>query len=117
MYRRTCGSVVVEGLLLAPTDKRFDLFVIGGGKLDVLRGALISTELLGGFVRERTRQLEPPRELRDREVLESEFDFLANACGLASSLNWEYFPPKDVPPMEARREALRQDFGGFYGEA
>jgi len=118
MYRRTCGSVVVEGLLLAPTDKRFDLFIIGGGgKLDVLRGALISTELLGGFVRERTLQLKPPRELRDREVLESEFDFLANACGLASSLNWEYFPPRDVPPMEARPEAVRQDFGGFYGEA
>lgn len=53
----------------------------------------------GGFAREGWRQLQPPRSLKDRLAIQADYDFLANACGLASSLDWEYYPPRAVPPM------------------
>jgi hypothetical protein len=37
--------------------------------------------------------------LSGRAALERDYDLLANACGLASSLDWDYYPPREVPPM------------------
>ena len=114
-YQRTCGDVVRERKLVAPSDKRFDLFVIGGGgRLSVLKGALPGTVLLGGFARERSLQLRPPKSLKDRVRLEADFDFLANACGLASSLDWEYYPPSEVSGIAALPTKERRDVEEFY---
>jgi len=38
-------------------------------------------------------QLMPPGKLKNRAEVQEHYDFLANACGLASSLDWEYYPP------------------------
>ncbi|MGC4048329.1 MAG: hypothetical protein QM757_01255 [Paludibaculum sp.] len=100
-YRRTCGRVVQSRKLVATSDKLFDLFIIGGGgRLEVLRHQLRTRELPGSFVLQRLRHLSPPRSLKDRESVESDFDFLANACGLASSLDWQYYPPKDISSLD-----------------
>jgi len=86
--------------LTAANDKLFDLFIIGGGgRLGSLRGALLGCTLPGGFVREGWRPLQPPRRLKNPLIRQDDYDFFANACGLASSLSWEYYPPHEVPPM------------------
>ncbi len=99
-YQRTCGEIVRQKKLIAPDDKRFDLFVIGGGgRLRPLQRTLQYCDMPGGFVREHARQLKPPRSLKGVTNLQEHYDFLTIACGLASSLDWEYYPPKEVGPM------------------
>ena len=99
-YERTCCEILRRHRLTAANDKRFDLFVIGGGgRLRPLREALRGRPLPGGFVREGWRQLQPPKSLTDRQSIQADYDFLANACGLASSLCWEYYPSPVVGPM------------------
>jgi Ethanolamine utilization protein EutJ (predicted chaperonin) len=99
-YERTCLEILKQRKLLSPHDKRFDLFVIGGGgRLLVLQQTLQHRHLPGKFVLESRQQLKPPKKLRDTAEFENDYDLLANACGLASSLDWEYYPPKEVRPM------------------
>ncbi|MGA2148506.1 MAG: hypothetical protein ABSH49_26480 [Bryobacteraceae bacterium] len=99
-YEHTCCEILRHHRLTAANDKRFDLFVIGGGgRLLPLQEALQRCSMPGGFAREGWRQLQPPRSLKDRLAIQADYDFLANACGLASSLDWEYYPPRAVPPM------------------
>jgi hypothetical protein len=99
-YERTCWEILKSQKLTAASDKRFDLFVIGGGgRLHPLQDALCGRSLPGGFVRERLQQLQPPKTLKNRLAIQDGYDFLANACGLASSISWEYYPPREVPPM------------------
>jgi hypothetical protein len=101
-YDRTCCNVLQGRKLIAANDKRFDLFIIGGGgRLRPLHDALCRHPLRGGFVRERWQHLQPPRTFKDRLALQDDYDVLATACGLASSLSWDYYPPKDVSPMPA----------------
>jgi len=33
--------------------------------------------------------------------MEENYDLFANACGLASSIDWEYYPPSEVPAMDS----------------
>jgi hypothetical protein len=99
-YERTCYEIVRNLKLVAANDKRFDLFIIGGGgRLRPLQDALPSLPLPGGFVRENWRRLQPPNRLTGRLAIQEDYDLLANACGLASSVSWEYYPPRDVPAM------------------
>ena len=99
-YERTCCEIVKCHKLTAASDKRFDLFVIGGGgRLRALQEALRGRPLPGGFVRDGWRQLQPPRSLNGLLAILGNYDFLANACGLASSLSWEYYPPREVQSM------------------
>jgi hypothetical protein len=89
--------------------------VIGGGsRLIALKTALAHSQLPGGFSLDRLRPLQPPRSFKDREELESSFDLLAIACGLASSLDWEYFPPREVESMEQRVARVRPDVDELY---
>lgn len=114
-YRHTCGEIVKGNKLTSPHDKRFDLFVIGGGgRLRPLQTALQHSELPGGFVRERSLKLKPPRNLQDGSSLHDHYDFLSIACGLASSLDWEYYPPKDVDPIPARSTKQKPDVEEYY---
>jgi hypothetical protein len=114
-YGRTCSEILRLRRLTAPNDKRFDLFVIGGGgRLRVLQQALRDHPLPGGFARERSQQLKPPRSLKNRTDLQQDYDFLANACGLASSLAWEYYPPREVPPMAPLPTGTRPDVEEYY---
>ena len=114
-YERTCTEILRQQRLMSPHDKRFDLFVIGGGgRLRLLQGALQHRRLPGGFVREGWRQLGPPKSLKNRADIETDYDFLANACGLASSLDWEYFPPRDVPPMAQLPTRPKPDVEEYY---
>jgi hypothetical protein len=46
--------------------------------------------------------------------LEKDYDFLATACGLASSLDWQYYPPREVPPMGSPPTRPRQDVEEYY---
>ncbi len=99
-YGRTCWEIVKGQKLVAAHDKHFDLFVIGGGgRLQRLHDELRGQSLPGGFVCDRSRSLEPPRKLRNRVAILQDYDFFANACGLASSLSWDYYPPHEVAPM------------------
>jgi hypothetical protein len=100
-YLQASLEILKAQKLLAANDKHFDLFVIGGGgRLQPLRDSLHHQKLPGGFVREACRELEPPPLLRDRTSLQKGYDFLANACGLASSAYWDYYPPRDVDSMK-----------------
>jgi hypothetical protein len=114
-YRRTCAEVVRENKLTSRNDKLFDLFVIGGGgRLSTLRLGLKGSQLPGGFTLERLRPLQSPVSLKDRAHLESNFDLLAIACGLASSLDWEYFPPREVESMKQLATRTRPDVDELY---
>jgi len=114
-YDMTCRKILKERKLTARANKRFDLFVIGGGgRLPVLRDSLTRCQLPGDFVREHTRQLAPPASLRNRADVEAHYDLLANACGLASSLDWEYYPPREVPPLPPPPSGLKRDRDELY---
>jgi hypothetical protein len=114
-YQKTCAGVVRERKLIAQNDKRFDLFVIGGGgRLATLKLALKSSRLPGGFTLEMSRPLQAPKSLKDRAQLESSYDLLAIACGLASSLDWAYFPPREVEPMDPVTTKARPDKDELY---
>jgi hypothetical protein len=114
-YCRTCGEIVKGNKLTALNDKRFDLLVTGGGgRLRPLQTALEDCELPGGFVRERSLKLKPPRSLQDGLSFQDYYDFLSIACGLASSLDWEYYPPKDVDSMPALPKKAKPDLEEYY---
>jgi hypothetical protein len=114
-YRKTCARAARERKLVSLNDKRFDLFVIGGGgRLAVLKSALKASQMPGGFVLERSRPLQPPKSLKDKAQLESSFDLLAIACGLASSLDWEYFPPREVESMGQPAMKMKPDVDELY---
>jgi hypothetical protein len=115
-YERTCSEIVKHHKLTAVNDKRFDLFVIGGGsRLRPLQDALRGRPLPGGFVREGWRQLQPPRSLKDSLSIQADYDFLANACGLASSVSWDYYPPREVPPMlSPPQQKSKPDLEEYY---
>jgi hypothetical protein len=99
-YQITCGEIVRHRKLTSSHDMRFKLFIIGGGgRLDCLQGALIRTGLPEPFSREALLQLKPPRKLKHYSGIVENYDLFANACGLASSIGWEYYPPSEVPPM------------------
>jgi hypothetical protein len=111
-YQRACCDIVRKHLLGAPNDKRFDLFVIGGGaRLSILKSALHNFELPGGFVLEGRQGLRPPRALKNGQGFERDWDMLANACGLASSLYWDYYPVAAANPIAPQpiRERLDRD--------
>jgi hypothetical protein len=115
-YERTCYEIVKCHKLTAVGDKQFDLFVIGGGgRLRSLQEALHGRPLPGGFVRDGWHQLKPPRNLAGRLAVLEDCDFLANACGLASSLTWEYYPPREVGPMSPPRPPKpKPDLDEYY---
>jgi hypothetical protein len=114
-YERTCYEIVKCHKLTAAHDKRFDLFVIGGGgRLRPLQEALRRRPLPGGFVREGWLKLQPPKTLKDRLAIQADYDFLANACGLASSLVWEYHPSREVPPMAPLPMKPKHDVNEYY---
>jgi hypothetical protein len=107
-YERTCREILRHQKLLSRNDKHFDLFIIGGGgRLRPLQEALRAQSLPGEFVRDDYHRLLPPKSLKDGLDIEKDYDFLANACGLASSLEWEYYPPEEVSPM-THQPPLRQ---------
>jgi hypothetical protein len=100
-YQTTCGEIIMHRKLTSPHDMRFKLFIIGGGgRLRCLQGALMQTGLPEHFSREALLQLKPPRRLKNYLGIEENYDLFANACGLASSIGWEYYPPSKVPPMK-----------------
>lgn len=102
-YQRTCGEIIRRRKLVSPYDMRFKLFIIGGGgRLDSLQKAVIQTLLPEPFSRDALLQLKPPRKLKLRSAIEENYDLFANACGLASSIGWEYYPPSEVPAMSER---------------
>lgn len=114
-YVKTCWDIVKSRKLTATNDKRFDLFVIGGGaRLRPLHKALSSQQMPGSFMLQNARQLQAPKSLRHRTSVQNDYDFLVNACGLASSLQWEYYPPHEVPPMEPPKQKLKVDPDEYY---
>ena len=116
-YDLTCRRILKERKLTARENKRFDLFIIGGGgRLPVLRESLTACQLPGEFVREHTRQLTAPASLRNRADVEAHYDLLANACGLASSLEWDYYPPREVPALPLPPIGLKPNHEDLYSK-
>lgn len=117
-YQITCGEIIKRHKLTSPHDMRFKLFIIGGGgRLDSLQRELIKTGLPKPFAREALLQLKPPRKLKHNQGVLENYDLFANACGLASSIGWEYYPPSEVPAMERiilRRAESRTDRDELY---
>lgn len=114
-YRRTCGEILKDHKLHSQYDKRFDLFVIGGGgRLRPLQEALQRQNMPGGFLLECLQQLKPPRSLKNGARLQAHYNFLSVACGLASSLDWNYYRPQDVDPMPAPRTRPKPDVEQLY---
>jgi cell division ATPase FtsA len=88
-YQRTCAEVVNSRRLSSPHDMRFKLFIIGGGgRLHCLREALMRSGLAKHFRLELWLKLKPPKRLKGCAEIEEDYDFFANACGLASSIGW-----------------------------
>jgi len=52
--------------------------------------------------------------MRDKADFEKDYDLLANACGLASSLFWDYYRPSEVEPMAPQAVKLRPDRDELY---
>jgi hypothetical protein len=117
-FQRTCRAIVTSQRLTSPHDMRFKLFIIGGGgRLRCLQNALMQSALPKHFYREAWLELKPPKRLKNHASIEGNYDFFANACGLASSIGWEYYPPSEVPPMnhpEIRRPVRRPDQDELY---
>jgi hypothetical protein len=112
-YKRTCWDIGLNHRLVAANDKRFDLFIIGGGgRLRPLQDALRNSCLPWGFVRERLQCLRPPQALRNGASIRGCYDLFANACGLASSLEWEYYP--DVTPLPPPDPGEMPDVEALY---
>ena len=80
----------------------------------VLRDSIAHRMLPGEFVLENVRKLQPPQTLRDRADLDANYDLLANACGLASSLEWDYYPPHEVEAMAPRTMGVKRDRDELY---
>ncbi len=110
-YRRTSCEILRRNLLTGP-DRRFDLFLIGGGaRLFVLTRALSNLSLPVGLVLEHRRRLTPPRSLKNHKEFNENWDLLANACGLASSVYWDYYPTSEsnpIPPKPVREKLDRE---------
>jgi hypothetical protein len=116
-YRRTFDRVTLKKKLTARSDKKFDLFLIGGGsRLDVVNDALRNCQIRFPFERDQIRKLMPPDRLSDGKELSRHFDVIANACGLASSLEWEYYPSSKIEPIKppSGMPTNRPNFGEIY---
>lgn len=60
-------------------------------------------------------KLEPPKSLRTDSQSKGDYEFFAIASGLASSIDWNYYPPHEVPAMPLAPEPRRQvDPDEFY---
>jgi Ethanolamine utilization protein EutJ (predicted chaperonin) len=116
-YDRTCRMILQNRRLIARSNKRFDLFVIGGGgRLPILRDSLTACRLPGDFMWEKTRRLVPPANLRNASDVQAHYDLLANACGLASSLDWQYYPTHEVLPLPPPPMRPRPDRDDLYAK-
>jgi hypothetical protein len=114
-YENTCREILKHRRLVSKNNKQFDLFIIGGGgRLRPLQEAICGRLLPGDFVREGWRPLQPPKRLKDGRAIQKDYDLLANACGLASSLVWDYYRPEEVgsmthqPPQRRRQDRDEQ---------
>ena len=113
-YKCTCLEILQRSLLTVP-DRHFDLFIIGGGaRLAILQRELNGIRLPGQFFLEARRALRPPKSLKNRGEVEKDWDMLANACGLASSLYWEYYPAAEANPIPPRPIRMKRDRDDIY---
>lgn len=89
-------------MLVAPADLRYDLFSFGGGsRLQAVKGSL-SRSLPRNLSLAKLQKLTPPRELKRFPGLAENYDLLAVACGLSSTiLDWDRITPRtQVKPMQ-----------------
>ena len=113
-YEKTCREILKHRRLVSKNNQNFDLFIIGGGgRLRQIQEAIQARSLPGNFRCDGRRQLQPPRRLKDGRAI-YDYDLLANACGLASSLVWDYYRPEEAgsmthqPPLRQRRDRDEQ---------
>jgi hypothetical protein len=109
-YRSVCARVVQRRMLISPHDMVFDLFLFGGGsRVSAVRSALHQA-LPAPWRLNRLEVVKPPRNLRRFGGLDGNFDLLALACGLASTvLDWARInPPSTTPPMTLTKPTPRK---------
>ena len=101
-YRGVCSRVPLDRMLIAPANLRFELFTFGGGsRLTVLHG-ILKKNLPHGLTVKRFQKITPPKTLRTFPGSAENYDLLAVACGLSSSvLDWDRITPRtEVKPIE-----------------
>ena len=101
-YKSVCVRVVDTYMLVAPADLRYDLFSFGGGsRLQAVKGSF-GRPLPRNLSVAKLQKLTPPRELKRFPGLVENYDLLAVACGLSSTiLDWDRIMPRTrVRPME-----------------
>jgi uncharacterized C2H2 Zn-finger protein len=100
-YRAVCGRVLETAMLVAPSDLRYELFLFGGGsRLHALQQA-VRRPLSHSLVLAKLQKMTPPRDLKRFPGLVENYDLLAVACGLSSTiLDWDRITPRtQVRPM------------------
>lgn len=104
-YREVCCGVAAKKLL-PPAQREYDLFILGGGgRMQAVR------QVLGKGFPEFKLQLRcqeslvPPRKLKHFDGLERDFDLLALACGLSSTVFWNFRLPWEVQPLAIPHQA------------
>jgi hypothetical protein len=112
-YRKTCARIAKQDSGAPPHNRPFDLFIIGGGsRLPAIRAQLNDSELPGRFIKQQTLELRPPKTRSAEFPSDADYHLFAVACGLASSLDWAYFPSVDPsPPIPT---ATRVDVDEWY---
>jgi Ethanolamine utilization protein EutJ (predicted chaperonin) len=109
-YQSICCQVVERRMLTSPSDMVFDLFLFGGGGRVPSINAALRKPLPRPLRLNRLEGVKPPKNLRRIPDLDRNFDLLALACGLASTvLDWDRIdPPSRTPPMPERSPAPRR---------
>lgn len=98
-YRSVCTMVRAENRL-PPSQCEYDLFAFGGGsRLDAVRRALGSDLHYPPLKVRRFERIRPPKNLVRFDGLEKNFDLFALACGLASTVFWDFRTPRETGPM------------------
>lgn len=99
-YRFVCGKVVADRGL-PPQQCKYDLFTLGGGsRLKAVQRILRCDLQYPPLEARRFERVRPPRNFVRFDGLDSNFDLLAVACGLASTMFWDVRRPAETGPME-----------------
>lgn len=94
-YKSVCVRVVDTYMLVAANDLRYELFSFGGGsRLQAVRGSF-SRSLPRNLALSKLQKLTLPRELKRFPGLTENYDLLAVACDLSSTiLDWDNITPR-----------------------
>jgi len=115
-YRRLCCEVRFKRLL--PVEQcDYNLFVLGGGgRMAALRSKLKQDFPEYGVRLRRIQSLRPPANFALFGEAREQFDLLAVACGLSSTMFWDFRRPSEIDPLPEPAPAERPDCQELYSK-